>query len=110
MAGTYARSTGTLVIGGGPGGYIAAIRLGQLGQRDRVLRAVGHRQAGQAGHASAHEARADLAGHTQVVQFEQVGGHAVTAVMSLAFVGIDVDAVAGVGHGAPWISGFLPSG
>ncbi|MCI4358277.1 MAG: dihydrolipoyl dehydrogenase [Thermoplasmata archaeon] len=31
MAGTYARETGTLVIGGGPGGYIAAIRLGQLG-------------------------------------------------------------------------------
>ncbi|HEV2166649.1 MAG TPA: FAD-dependent oxidoreductase, partial [Thermoplasmata archaeon] len=33
MAGTYARQTGTLVIGGGPGGYIAAIRLGQLGQK-----------------------------------------------------------------------------
>ena len=32
MAGTYARSTETLVIGGGPGGYIAAIRLGQLGR------------------------------------------------------------------------------
>ncbi|HUI38448.1 MAG TPA: dihydrolipoyl dehydrogenase [Thermoplasmata archaeon] len=32
MAGTYARETGTLVIGGGPGGYICAIRLGQLGQ------------------------------------------------------------------------------
>jgi dihydrolipoamide dehydrogenase len=31
MAGTYARSTQALVIGGGPGGYIAAIRLGQLG-------------------------------------------------------------------------------
>lgn len=31
MAGTYARSTKALVIGGGPGGYIAAIRLGQLG-------------------------------------------------------------------------------
>ncbi|MGI0139727.1 MAG: dihydrolipoyl dehydrogenase [Thermoplasmata archaeon] len=33
MAGTYARTTGTLVIGGGPGGYMAAIRLGQLGQK-----------------------------------------------------------------------------
>lgn len=33
MAGTYARSTGTLVIGGGPGGYVAAIRLGQLGRK-----------------------------------------------------------------------------
>jgi dihydrolipoamide dehydrogenase len=33
MAGTYSRQTGTLVIGGGPGGYIAAIRLGQLGQK-----------------------------------------------------------------------------
>ncbi len=32
MAGTYARRTGTLVIGGGPGGYVAAIRLGQLGK------------------------------------------------------------------------------
>jgi dihydrolipoamide dehydrogenase len=32
MAGTYSRTTGTLVIGGGPGGYIAAIRLGQLGR------------------------------------------------------------------------------
>ncbi len=31
MAGTYARSTQVLVIGGGPGGYIAAIRGGQLG-------------------------------------------------------------------------------
>ncbi len=31
MAGTYARSTKALVIGGGPGGYMAAIRLGQLG-------------------------------------------------------------------------------
>ncbi len=31
MAGTYARSTQALVIGGGPGGYVAAIRLGQLG-------------------------------------------------------------------------------
>jgi dihydrolipoamide dehydrogenase len=33
MAGTYARSTETLVIGGGPGGYVAAIRLGQLGKK-----------------------------------------------------------------------------
>jgi dihydrolipoamide dehydrogenase len=32
MAGTYARRAETLVIGGGPGGYIAAIRLGQLGR------------------------------------------------------------------------------
>jgi dihydrolipoamide dehydrogenase len=31
MAGTYARATKALVIGGGPGGYVAAIRLGQLG-------------------------------------------------------------------------------
>jgi len=31
MAGTYARSTQVLVIGGGPGGYVAAIRGGQLG-------------------------------------------------------------------------------
>ncbi|MGI0132405.1 MAG: dihydrolipoyl dehydrogenase [Thermoplasmata archaeon] len=33
MAGTYARSTQVLVIGGGPGGYIAAIRAGQLGKK-----------------------------------------------------------------------------
>jgi dihydrolipoamide dehydrogenase len=31
MAGTYARQTKALVIGGGPAGYVAAIRLGQLG-------------------------------------------------------------------------------
>jgi dihydrolipoamide dehydrogenase len=31
MAGTYTRSTQVLVIGGGPGGYVAAIRAGQLG-------------------------------------------------------------------------------
>jgi dihydrolipoamide dehydrogenase len=31
MAGTYARSTQVLVIGGGPGGYVGAIRAGQLG-------------------------------------------------------------------------------
>jgi dihydrolipoamide dehydrogenase len=33
MAGTYSRQTEVLVIGGGPGGYIAAIRLGQLGKK-----------------------------------------------------------------------------
>ena len=33
MAGTYSRSTEVLVIGGGPGGYMAAIRLGQLGKK-----------------------------------------------------------------------------
>ncbi|MGI0156395.1 MAG: dihydrolipoyl dehydrogenase family protein, partial [Thermoplasmata archaeon] len=33
MAGTYARNTELLVIGGGPGGYMAAIRAGQLGKR-----------------------------------------------------------------------------
>ena len=33
MAGTYSRSTETLVIGGGPGGYVASIRLGQLGRK-----------------------------------------------------------------------------
>ena len=33
MAGTYARSTELLVIGGGPGGYMAAIRAGQLGKK-----------------------------------------------------------------------------
>lgn len=32
MAGTYARDAGTLVLGGGPAGYMAAIRLGQLGR------------------------------------------------------------------------------
>ncbi len=32
MAGTYARSTDVLVVGGGPGGYMAALRLGQLGR------------------------------------------------------------------------------
>ncbi|MFZ1023552.1 MAG: dihydrolipoyl dehydrogenase [Thermoplasmata archaeon] len=37
MAGTYARATGTLVIGGGPGGYVAAIRLGQLGQKTLLV-------------------------------------------------------------------------
>ncbi len=33
MAGTYARTTEVLVIGGGPGGYTAGIRLGQLGKK-----------------------------------------------------------------------------
>src|SRR5580658_5319447 len=33
MAGTYARTTQVLVIGGGPGGYMAAIRAGQLGKK-----------------------------------------------------------------------------
>ena len=33
MAGTYSRSTEVLVIGGGPGGYMAAIRAGQLGKK-----------------------------------------------------------------------------
>ena len=33
MAGTYVRSTELLVIGGGPGGYMAAIRAGQLGKK-----------------------------------------------------------------------------
>lgn len=33
MAGTYARKTEVLVIGGGPGGYMAAIRAGQLGKK-----------------------------------------------------------------------------
>jgi dihydrolipoamide dehydrogenase len=32
MAGTYSRTAGVLVVGGGPGGYMAAIRLGQLGR------------------------------------------------------------------------------
>ncbi len=33
MAGTYARATEVLVLGGGPGGYMAAIRAGQLGRK-----------------------------------------------------------------------------
>lgn len=33
MAGTYARSAEVAVIGGGPGGYLAAIRAGQLGKK-----------------------------------------------------------------------------
>lgn len=33
MAGTYARATEVLVIGGGPAGYMAAIRAGQLGKK-----------------------------------------------------------------------------
>ena len=37
MAGTYARTTEVLVIGGGPGGYTAGIRLGQLGKKVTVV-------------------------------------------------------------------------
>ncbi len=37
MAGTYARSTEVLVVGGGPGGYMAAIRAGQLGRKVTVV-------------------------------------------------------------------------
>jgi len=37
MAGTYSRSTEVLVIGGGPGGYMAGIRLGQLGRKALVV-------------------------------------------------------------------------
>jgi dihydrolipoamide dehydrogenase len=33
VAGTYSRSTEVLVLGGGPGGYMAAIRAGQLGKK-----------------------------------------------------------------------------
>src|SRR5208282_5388540 len=33
MAGTYARSTEVAVLGGGPAGYMAAIRAGQLGKK-----------------------------------------------------------------------------
>ena len=33
MAGTYSRTTEVLIIGGGPGGYVAGIRLGQLGKK-----------------------------------------------------------------------------
>jgi dihydrolipoyl dehydrogenase len=33
MAGTYARSTPLIVLGGGPAGYMAAIRSGQLGRK-----------------------------------------------------------------------------
>jgi dihydrolipoamide dehydrogenase len=33
MAGTYARSTEVFVLGGGPGGYMTAIRAGQLGKK-----------------------------------------------------------------------------
>ena len=33
MAGTYARSTDVAVLGGGPAGYMAAIRAGQLGKK-----------------------------------------------------------------------------
>jgi dihydrolipoamide dehydrogenase len=37
MAGTFSRSTEVLVVGGGPGGYMAAIRLGQLGRKALVV-------------------------------------------------------------------------
>jgi dihydrolipoamide dehydrogenase len=37
MAGTYARSTPTLIVGGGPAGYMAAIRLGQLGRKSLLV-------------------------------------------------------------------------
>jgi len=37
MAGTFARSTDLLVVGGGPGGYMAAIRSGQLGRKVLVV-------------------------------------------------------------------------
>ncbi len=37
MAGTYARKTDVLVIGGGPGGYMAGIRAGQLGKKVIVI-------------------------------------------------------------------------
>ena len=33
MAGTYSRETEVLVVGGGPGGYMAAIRAGQMGRK-----------------------------------------------------------------------------
>jgi len=37
MAGTYSRSTDVAVVGGGPGGYMAAIRAGQLGKKVLVV-------------------------------------------------------------------------
>lgn len=37
MAGTYSRSTDVAVLGGGPGGYMAAIRAGQLGKKVIVV-------------------------------------------------------------------------
>jgi len=37
MAGTYSRTTEVVVLGGGPGGYMAAIRLGQLGRKALVV-------------------------------------------------------------------------
>ncbi len=37
MAGTYARKTEVLILGGGPGGYMAGIRAGQLGKKALVV-------------------------------------------------------------------------
>jgi dihydrolipoyl dehydrogenase len=37
VAGTYGRDAEVLVIGGGPGGYMAALRLGQLGSKVLVV-------------------------------------------------------------------------
>jgi dihydrolipoamide dehydrogenase len=37
MAGTYARSAEVLVVGGGPGGYMAAIRAGQLDKKVTIV-------------------------------------------------------------------------
>jgi len=37
VAGTYARQTEVAVLGGGPGGYMAAIRAGQLGKKVLVI-------------------------------------------------------------------------
>ncbi len=37
MAGTYARKAEVLILGGGPGGYMAGIRAGQLGKKALVV-------------------------------------------------------------------------
>lgn len=37
MAGTFSRSAEVLVVGGGPGGYMAGIRLGQLGRKALIV-------------------------------------------------------------------------
>jgi len=37
VAGTYARSADVAIVGGGPGGYMAAIRAGQLGLKSLVI-------------------------------------------------------------------------